>query len=228
VRSMLKIQLTKPVPIIRKKLEVDGRELFKALGKAIVHIVSGKLDDVALDAMDFGSALGLAKTEGDLAWQLVYQALGRGMIQLVSENKELIDCDSENLVWVDLCDRLDFSLEDTELFIDVDFFSQPKRSPILTVIRPPFEQWLQSLVPDKAQVQNMSDRLPTYFVYELHEEWVKHKTEYLALLPPDTPFNSAVEREQGWARYGAWLQKHTEEPMFLETFMTLPRKSGHS
>jgi hypothetical protein len=218
MRSTLKIQLTKPVPILHRDLEVNGRELFKAMGKAIADTAFGNWNNVALDAMDFGAALGLAKTEGDLAWQLVYRALGRGMIQLVTENKELIDCDFESLERVDLCDRLDFSLGDTELFIDADFFSQPRRSPILKTICPPFEQWLQSLVPDKAQVQNMSDRLPTYFVHALHEEWVKHKREYLELLPSVTPFDSAVEREQGWARYGAWLQKHIEEPMFLETF----------
>jgi uncharacterized protein YjbI with pentapeptide repeats len=218
MRSTLKIQLTKPVPILHRDLEVNGRKLFKAMGKAIADTAFGNWNNVALDAMDFGAALGLAKTEGDLAWQLVYRALGRGMIQLVTENKELIGCDFESLERVDLCDHLDFSLGDTELFIDAEFFSQPKQSLILKVIRLPFEKWLQSLVPDAVSVKNMSVRLPTYFVNALHEEWVKHRTDYAALLPPNTPFNAAVEREQGWARYGACLQKHIEEPIFLETF----------
>jgi hypothetical protein len=38
MRNELKIQLTKPAPIPHKELEVNGRELFKALGKAIAEL----------------------------------------------------------------------------------------------------------------------------------------------------------------------------------------------
>ncbi|NEQ67883.1 MAG: pentapeptide repeat-containing protein, partial [Symploca sp. SIO2D2] len=69
------------------------------------------------------------------------------------------------------------------------------------------------------EAQKISDRLPTYFVFALNDQWVKHSQDYLVLKEVlDTPFTQASKREQGWLRYRAWLQKRVEEPMFLEAF----------
>jgi REP element-mobilizing transposase RayT len=57
------------------------------------------------------------------------------------------------------------------------------------------------------------------FVFALNEQWRTRSQDYAALKEVlDTPFTQASEREQGWLRYRAWLQKRVEEPMFLEAF----------
>jgi hypothetical protein len=71
----------------------------------------------------------------------------------------------------------------------------------------------------KAESTTISHRLPTYFVYALHQEWAKHPEKYACLKEEvDTPFTQANQREQAWQIYFAWLQKQVEEPMFLEAF----------
>ncbi len=62
-------------------------------------------------------------------------------------------------------------------------------------------------------------RLPIYFAAALHEEWGSKSKDYGVLKEKlDTPFTQANERAQAWLRYSTWLQKHVEEPMFLEAF----------
>ena len=34
----------------------------------------------------------------------------------------------------------------------------------------------------------------------------------------NTPVSEAAEKENSWRRYGAWLQKQIDEPMFAEAF----------
>jgi hypothetical protein len=102
-----------------------------------------------------------------------------------------------------------------ELRIDQDFFRRPKTLPIIEAIKTPFAQWLENFGVTPAQAQTISHRLPTYFVFALHEEWAKHPDKYACLKKElDTPFTQANEREQAWQRYGAWLQKQVEEPCF--------------
>ncbi|MBD1843289.1 pentapeptide repeat-containing protein [Cyanobacteria bacterium FACHB-63] len=219
MRNELGITLEQPIPILEREWEVNGRELLKAVGKAIADTAFGNWNNVALDAVEAAVALGLGKTEGELAWQLVLRSLGNAMTHLVWDNRDLIKPEFSFQGWKQLTDEISFSLGQTELTIDDEFFRQPKRSTILTVIQPSFQRWLTFIMENEAQAQSMTARLPAYFVYALHEEWLNHREQYAVLQQQlDTPFSSAAEQQQGWGRYSAWLQKQVQEPMFLEAF----------
>jgi uncharacterized protein YjbI with pentapeptide repeats len=216
MNSRRRFSVTKPVSVWNKPIKADFKELFKALGKAAADSAFGNWNNVALDVVDASAALGLSTEPEEVAWLLIYRSLIQAMSSLLEGNKELLVNKPDNLETFG--DRVAQSLENMELTIDQDFFQRPKELPIVAAIKTHFAQWLKSFVKTKAEAQTISDRLPAYFVFALHDEWAKHPDQYACLQNPDTPFTPAWEREQAWLRYSAWLQKQVEEPMFLEAF----------
>ncbi|WP_334924198.1 pentapeptide repeat-containing protein [Nostoc sp.] len=211
--------VSKPVALWNKPIKADFKELFKSLGKGVIDGVLGKWEEVAKDAVDGVTALGLGSAPEEVAWLLIYRSLVEAIVSLVKGNQELLFEKPNDSDFELLCDRLNHSLESIELRIDQDFFNRPKDLPILEAIKTAFADWLKYFSVNQAQALTISHRLPTYFVYALHEEWAKHPEKYACLKEElDTPFTQANEREQSWQRYLAWLQKQVEEPMLLEAF----------
>lgn len=216
------LSVSKPVAVWNKykSINADFKELFKSLGKAAINTALGKWDSVATDIVDASTALGLAETPAEVAYLLIYRALIQAMVSLVEGNKELLT-ETPNMEEIGVIGnyRLDLSVENMELRIDQEFFKHPKNLPIVEAIKVPFAQWLAGFGVTPAQAETISHRLPTYFVFALHEEWAKHPDKYACLKDElNTPFTKANQREQAWQRYSAWLQKQVEEPMFLEAF----------
>ena len=210
--------VSKPVALWNKPIKANFKELFKSLGKGVINGAPGQWGEVAKDAVEATAALGLGSAPGEVAWLLIYRSLVEAIESLVKGNQELL-FEKPNESDLDLlCDRLNHSLESIELRIDQDFFSRPKDLPILEPIKTAFADWLKYFSVNQAQALTISHRLPTYFVFALHEEWAKHPEKYASLKELNTPFTPANEREQSWQRYLAWLQKQVEEPMFLEAF----------
>ncbi|MFN6527081.1 pentapeptide repeat-containing protein [Nostoc sp. ChiSLP03a] len=211
--------VSKPIALWNKPIKADFKELFKSLGKVAIDGALGKWEEVAKGALDATAALGLGSAPEEVAWLLIYRSLVEAIVSLVKGNQELLFEKPNESDLELLCDRLNDSLESIELRIDQDFFSRPKDLPILEAIKAAFADWLKYFSVNQAQAQTISHRLPTYFVYALHEEWAKHPEKYACLKEElDTPFTQANEREQSWQRYLAWLQKQVEEPMLLEAF----------
>ncbi|NJP11419.1 MAG: hypothetical protein HC866_19655 [Leptolyngbyaceae cyanobacterium RU_5_1] len=214
------LSVTKPVSAWNRPLKANFKDLFKALGKAVIDGALGKWDSVAGDVLDASVAVGLGADTGQVAWLLIYRSFQQAMAKLIEDNQELMVKRSITMRKLeDICDRLDLALEEMELRIDSSLFSSPKQLPIVAAMQPPFAQWLTGFVQDSAQALAMSARLPGYFVFALHEEWRIRAKDYECLKTQlDTPFTKATEREQAWWRYLAWLQQQIEQPMFLEAF----------
>lgn len=119
-------------------------------------------------------------------------------------------------------DVLDVAIEQHgELQVDVTLlFKQPKQLPLLEAVKTTFQRWLLTVmeVAELAQARAIADRLPSYFVFALNQEWRNKSVAYEALKEQETPFTQATEQEQAWGKYLAWLQKQVDEPMFLEPF----------
>ncbi|MDZ8140763.1 MAG: pentapeptide repeat-containing protein [Nostoc sp. DedQUE04] len=211
--------VSKPIALWNKPIKADFKELFKSLGKVAIDGALGKWEEVAKGALDATAALGLGSAPEEVAWLLIYRSLVEAIVSLIKGNQELLFEKPNESDLELLCDRLNHSLESIELRIDQDFFSRPKDLPILEAVQTAFADWLKYFSVNQAQTLTISHRLPTYFVYALHEEWAKHPEKYACLKEElDTPFTQANEREQSWQRYLAWLQKQVEEPMLLEAF----------
>ncbi|WP_299487237.1 pentapeptide repeat-containing protein [Acaryochloris sp. IP29b_bin.137] len=211
---------TKPISAWQKSIKADFKELFKALGKAVVDGAFQNWNNLGLDLTDAISALGLAPQPEELAWLLIYKSLVEALKTLLLDNKNLMeklkpsDADLEKS-----CHSLKVHLDEFELTIDTNFFANPKQIPVLEEIKPHLAQWLQNFVETQSQAQAISNRLPSLFVLALHDEWCNNKEKYSRILDQvDTPFTNAAEREHHWLGYSAFLQNQIEERMFDEAF----------
>jgi Pentapeptide repeats (8 copies) len=211
--------VSKPVKFWNKSINADFRELFKSLGKAGIDGVLGKWEEVAKDTVEATAALGLTDKPEEIAWLLIYRSLTQALFDLVEGNKELLIEQPNKSDFELLSSNLNQSLESIEVQIDQYFFKNPKKLPIINDIQIALINWLQYFSVNQAQAETISNRLPTYFVFALHQEWSKHPEKYANLKEEiNTPFTKAAEKEQAWQLYLAWLQKQVEEPIFDEAF----------
>ncbi|MBE7141793.1 pentapeptide repeat-containing protein [Bacillus paranthracis] len=207
------LKVKKTIASWNKPLKVDFKDLFKSLAKIGVHATTGAWDKAAVSAIDAGAALGFGTDKGQVAWLLIYRSLSNAVYDLVIENNVLLDHVD------DVCNQIDFSLEDEELLITEDFFLNPKSLSIVEVIQHPFYQWLTANGLNSSQANAIVHRLPSYFVFALHEEWARKPDEYKVLQDSlKTPFSEASKREKGWELYSSHLNKVVNEPMLSETF----------
>jgi uncharacterized protein YjbI with pentapeptide repeats len=211
--------VSKPVKLWNKSINADFKELFKSLGKAGIDGLLGKWEEVAKDALDATAALGLTDKPEEIAWLLIYRSLTQAVFDLVEGNKELLIEKPNASDFELLSNNLNKSLESIEVHIDQDFFKSPKKLPIIKHIQTALINWLQYFSINQAQAETISNRLPTYFVFALHQEWSKNPDKYACLKEElNTPFTKAAQKEQAWQLYLAWLQKQVEEPIFDEAF----------
>jgi hypothetical protein len=220
----------KPVSILNQRVEVKFKDLFKALGKALVNAKVGKFAEAARDAVDAACAFQIEKDPQQLAWLLVHRSLVRAIFDLIDENVDLIcgqdgplarlgTADAKLGAFVAAADALDISLTTADVSIDERFFNQPRQLPTLAIVQAAMVRWLEGIGLAQAKATSIGDRLPSYFVFALNEEWRERRKDYLPLQEAlDTPFTKASQREEAWARYSAWLQKQVDRNMFWEPF----------
>jgi len=200
-----------------KDINFNLKEMFTAVSKAGINVALLKLDSLPENGVEFLASLGLEAKPGEIAYVLISRSLRQAIENLLEDYKASLVKKPDNLKA--LYNELHSSLEDGELVIDGDFFQRPKDLPIVQAAKSGFAKWLEEFVEKKVEAENISSRLPAYFVSALNEQWQTRSQDYAALKEVlDTPFTQASEREQGWLRYRAWLQKRVEEPMFLEAF----------
>ncbi len=212
------LSISKPVPVSKKlsSIKINYRDFTKALGKAGVDLSFGKWDSLAGDGVEALTALGISAGAGEIGWLLVYRSIFQAMKNLVDEKTEIAP---EKFKLKDLKVAIDRALADSSLSIDQEFFAHPGKSPVVGLIQPSFINWLVDAEVFEADARAISQRLPIYFAAALHQEWGDRPKDYGALKEKlDTPFTQANDRAQAWARYGVWLQKQVEEPLFLEAF----------
>ena len=116
-------------------------------------------------------------------------------------------------------EKVDFSLEDTELIINSDFFNNPKQIFTQLDINTPFSQCLQCYGLNHAAATSICQRLPSDFVFALNQEWHARPSDYESINRFfKTPVSEAAERERAWQLYNAWLHEQIDERMFAEAF----------
>lgn len=225
------IPVTKPGSILNRAVKFKAGDFFKSLTKAVARMKTGSFGQAAGDAVDALSAVGLAQDCGETAWLLIQRSLTQAVYELVKENEALIDRDASNPAVrrrqsglppddpESITSRLDLSLEQGELTVDESFFRRPAALPVLEQFKTPFRQWLEMFGLNASEAGSIANRLPSYFVYALNDQWRTRPEDYICLKEAfNTPFTKAGAAEQAWQRYAAWLQKQVDEPMFVEAF----------
>ncbi|MET0622113.1 MAG: pentapeptide repeat-containing protein [Pyrinomonadaceae bacterium] len=173
----------------------------------------------------------LSQDCGEVAWVLIQRSLLQAVHDLLKENEALIYRDADNPMVIlsrrglpaddpdAVTARLDLSLEQGEITIDENFFRNPRTLPVLEQFKTPFRQWLELFGLNGAEADSIANRLPSYFVHALNEQWRERPEDYRCLKEAfDTPFTKAGAAEQAWQFYAALLQKQVDEPMFVEAF----------
>ena len=118
-----------------------------------------------------------------------------------------------------LGEKLDQALDDIELSINVDFFNAPRDLPILPKAQEVFAEWAEEIGNDSYEAQSIANRLPTYFVFRLHNQWRKNGAQYTEIYDQlHTPFSPDVEREIAWINYQSYLVKSVNMPMLDRQF----------
>lgn len=213
------LPVEKPASIWNKPVIIDGKVLFEALGKAgIVGLTTGRWDDALTAGLDL---LGVFKLKGDspsqLAWRLIHGALLRALNDLVKDSHDWLQVAPKNTQRLDK--KVGESLKGAEIYLKSDFFKRPSELDALPKIRLAFAVWLEGYGANEDRAREIANRLNSYFVFALEQEWLENASVYEPIQEAlNTPFTKASERARSWLLYRAWLQRQVDEPMFGEVF----------
>lgn len=208
----------KPLSLWNRPLKVNFGALAAALAKGTAAGVFMQWSDLASSGVDVLGSLGVKGNEVEaIAWLLVQRSLLQAMVELTRESKASLNTTNPALKL--LCDQLDYALQTSDLSLTPDFFNRPKQLPIVDQVKEPYRLWLCSNGLGPEQAVSLTERLPRYFVFALNEQWRAHPADYAPLQTSlSGPFETVTERELAWQRYGAWLQREVDKPMFAEAF----------
>jgi uncharacterized protein YjbI with pentapeptide repeats len=220
------LKVKKPLEYYNKILKIDFKKLFIALTKSAVMFKMADVRSSLKEFFDVLNALDLKSDPNGLAYRLMIKAMVNAAHNLASEYQSSFKSEFtqqeklyDNEDYVKFLDSLNNVLVSKELEISSDSFKHPRSISFLVDFSESFKQWLVFFGLHENEAQNITNRLPAYFVMALNDEWRSNPTEYNAILQKtDTPFSDAATRELQWQRYYAFLEKQTNESVFGESF----------
>lgn len=217
-RSSPKLNAKKPKNVFNKSLNANFKDLFKALAKGIGHTTTGKWAEVGSDTAEALSAIGLSTDPEELAFLLIRRSITLALFELVGESAgvQLASAKKDSDITIE---HLDFAIASREIHIDKKFLDRPADLPSLHDVQPLLQNWLEVHDVPRSSAKAIVDRLPSYFVYALNQEWRRNAKSYRPLMEAlDTPFSKAGDREWAWKAYTALLQRRVQEGIFDEPF----------
>ncbi len=213
-----KLRARKPKNVFKKPLSGDFKELFKALSKGVVHGVSGKWEERGSDTVEALSAIGLENKPEELAFLLIRRSITKALFDLVGESASQSLAETK----VDepaLIEQLDFQIAFREVEIDRKFLDRPSDLALIRDVQTLLQRWLEGHSISQPTAKAIGERLCTYFVYALNQEWRRNTKSYTPLLEAlSTPFAKASDREWAWTAYSALLERRIQEGIFDEPF----------
>ncbi len=219
------VKVTAPQKFWQKSLNPDVKSLGLALVKMGTNAIFLQWSNVAESGVDALGALGLNTTIEEITGHLLIQGIINAIQDLLKDYQSVLP----NTLTIDQTIINHFLNSTKNILIensfhidsDQELFDDPKQLPFLVSIQEQFSQWLitEKFVKDEMTAQQLSQRLPSYFVFALSAEWSKNPEQYNKILPQlETPFTLAEKRETGRINYRAFLSKEVEKPLFFEAF----------
>lgn len=158
-----------------------------------------------------------ASSPGEKGYLLVKRALVAAIAELVEEcagRKELREPDAS----FDTA-KLTEVLDATDWVLASDFFERPRDLEILPPLKDALTVWLSAHKLQEPQARAIAERLPSYFVFALRDEWLERPELYKDVETAlKSPMMTATRHEQEWVRYEARLERQIADRVFLETF----------
>ncbi len=199
------------------KPETLPLQLFKGILSILKNAATFNWAEIPVEAIDSIESIKHGTAPGKRGWQLISRALVKALLKLIWENTPPLG--KEDLIEKRLDQQLNELLENSSYFINTDFFRNPGKLPLFNAARDIFKEFLTSFAFENTTIDNLLQRLPAYFTYDLLDEWRKNHDYYQELsYALNTPFDEAVKRETEWRQYNNWLNLQTETPIFTESF----------
>lgn len=213
------LNISRPVSVWNKDISLEPRKFLQGIGKMVIEGVCQDWSDLGSAAVDTLDALGLARKPGDLAWLLIYRSLAAALFDLVKNSSDLFRNRPDEEQLKALSTRFEEQMGRAEVTITPKFFNWPGDLSLLKDLQGPLRDWLQGLGAQQTDAEQITCRLPDYFVFALHETWRKAPQDYAALSQHfDSPFTRATDEVLSWQLYKQWLQRQVSERMFEEAF----------
>lgn len=225
------LNVTKPVSLLNRSLKFSFKDFFKSMTKAALKGATANYAQALGNLVDALASVSFVEDCGEVAWLLIQRSMLQAVHDLLKENEALLYREADNPAVIlsrrglplddpdAVTARLDLSLEQSEITIDENFFRNPRTLSVLEDFKTPFKQWLELFGLNGGETDSIANRLPSYFVHALNEQWRARPEDYRCLKEAfDTPFTKAGAAEQAWQSYAALLQKQIDEPMFVEAF----------
>lgn len=223
------ISIKKPVSIWNKEINVEFRELFDALAKALLSASVGAFNSSITSLVDSVAAFKTVKDPGILTWLLIYRSISKAMFSLIEDNILLLRESTSGFAAPEfqravskkslkkIAYDIDYAIEAKDLTIDKNFFENPGEFLLMEDLKDTLADWLQNLGLNTAQALSITARFPAYFVFALNDEWRTRRDAYNAIVEAlPTPFTKASEKELAWLQYYALLERRVNEPIFQD------------
>ncbi len=199
------------------KPKVQPLKLLSGIAKIIVDVATLGWHNLPSDVLDTINEIKLDAKPEMAGWKLVSRSLANAVLSLIVDSNGIF---SKDAIETDPLDEtLNKFLEDRKYFLKSDFFKKPRNFTLINDIKPTLNEYFSLFGFEEHEADNLLDRLNSYFVYSLVNEWRKNANYYAVLKDIiETPFSEAEKKETEWQVYSNYLQTQIDKPVFSETF----------
>lgn len=199
------------------KPKLQPLNLLKGIANIIKDATTGGWAGLPSSIIDTISAIKLDDNPSMVGWRLVSRSLVDSLFTLISESNVFFL--KEDIETEPLDKTLNTFLENKDYYLKADFFKYPKSFKLLNDIKPTLHEYLKLFNFTDIEILNILERLNSYFVHSLINEW-RRNVNYYSILKDivETPFNEVEKKETEWKIYSNYLETQIQKPVFSETF----------
>ena len=216
----------KKTKLLDRKVKTDFKKILTSLSKSAIMYYAGKSESAIKESVSLVDAFKFSTDTSDLAYQLIITALVNSAHNLARENSnrfvarfeehEKLYDDKE---YMEFLENITSLVEEKEIVIEYETLKNPRSLSLLESFQQYFSKYLILFGISEKDAELISNRLPSYFVFELNDEWRNNFPKYESIIQKlDAPIAGAARKERQWEAYNTYLEKEVATPVFGESF----------
>ena len=222
----MKLKVKKPISKWNKLLKFNFSDFFKSITKSVVSFWGLTPYHGVKDLIDSLKSISFENDISGNAYKLILISIINSVYEILEQNKDKLSSKYQTLdkiydsqEFIDLLDRLDTILGNTETTITNSWFKTPTKIDVYKKFKLEYKNWLILFGLTEPQTNLILESLDTYFIWNLNNEWRANFEEYNPIFQHlNTPFTDASKKEVEWMTYESFLSKQLEESVFEEMF----------